>query len=223
VFDRREAGQSGGRLEHITWKHYVDQGIGLLDHLKIEQAHFMGGCMGCSPVMAAAVSNPDRILSQTLFWPVGGARYRLNAQHRFSKHLTFVDAQGLKAVVDKAMEGKAFGTDPSAGPWASVIYRDNDFAKKLLDQDLETYKLIVSAIARGLIDRDSLPGVEAEDLLCLRVPTFIVPGADASHARSAAYFATECIEGAECWDVPVEQQTESKFAELLLDFIGRNS
>ena len=30
VFDRRENGQSGGRVERITWNHFVRQGIGLL-------------------------------------------------------------------------------------------------------------------------------------------------------------------------------------------------
>src|SRR5207302_6044530 len=30
IFDRRECGQSGGRVERITWAHYVAQGKGLL-------------------------------------------------------------------------------------------------------------------------------------------------------------------------------------------------
>ncbi len=50
VFDRRECGQSGGRVERITWAHYVAQGKGLLDHLGISRAYLMGGCMGCAPV-----------------------------------------------------------------------------------------------------------------------------------------------------------------------------
>src|SRR2546428_12021087 len=45
VFDRRECGQSGGRVERITWAHYVAQGKGLLDHLNIQRAHIMGACM----------------------------------------------------------------------------------------------------------------------------------------------------------------------------------
>ena len=35
VYDRREAGQSGGRVEHVTWAHYVAQARGLLEHLNI--------------------------------------------------------------------------------------------------------------------------------------------------------------------------------------------
>ena len=54
LFDRRECGQSGGRVERVTWAHYVAQGKGLLDHLGIKRAHIMGGCMGCPPVAAFA-------------------------------------------------------------------------------------------------------------------------------------------------------------------------
>ena len=56
VFDRRETGQSGGRVERITWAHYVAQGKGLLDHLNIKRAHVLGGCMGVCPVAAFGAS-----------------------------------------------------------------------------------------------------------------------------------------------------------------------
>ena len=39
TFDRRETGQSGGRVERITWDDYVVQGKGLLEHLGIQAAH----------------------------------------------------------------------------------------------------------------------------------------------------------------------------------------
>src|SRR5258706_13425457 len=54
VFDRRECGQSGGRVETVTWGHFVEQGKGLLDHLGIPRAHLVGGCMGCSCALAFA-------------------------------------------------------------------------------------------------------------------------------------------------------------------------
>ena len=67
LFDRRECGQSGGRVERVTWAHYVAQGKGLLDHLNIERAHIMGGCMGCCPVAAFAVTHPQTTLSMVLY------------------------------------------------------------------------------------------------------------------------------------------------------------
>src|SRR6058998_2442003 len=77
VFDRRETGQSGGRVERVTWAHYVEQAHGLLRHLRIDRAHVMGGCMGCSPAAAFAVAHADMTLSLLLWWPVGGAKYRI--------------------------------------------------------------------------------------------------------------------------------------------------
>ena len=71
MFDRRECGQSGGRVQRVNWVHYVVQGKGLLDHLGIKQAHLIGGCMGCCPVLALAVAYPEATLSMVLYWPVG--------------------------------------------------------------------------------------------------------------------------------------------------------
>src|SRR5204863_315006 len=70
VFDRRECGQSAGRIELITWTHYARHGKLLLEHLGIERAHLIGGCMGCSCVMAFAVAHPAATLSMLLWWPV---------------------------------------------------------------------------------------------------------------------------------------------------------
>src|SRR5262245_55415721 len=71
VFDRRESGESGGRVEAITWLHYVTQARGLLDHLNIQRAHVFGACMGCAPAVAFAVAHPADTLSMVLYWPVG--------------------------------------------------------------------------------------------------------------------------------------------------------
>ncbi len=220
AFDRREAGQSGGRVERVTWSHYVAQGRGLLHHLGFEAAHLIGGCMGCCPVTAFAAAYPQTVLSMILFWPVGGARYRLTSQQRFAAHLAFVQANGLAAVVEVARAGKSFGADPRGGPWAVAIRNDPAFAASFVGQDVEQYSLIVSGMGRTLIDRDTAPGAEPEDLLRLDIPTLIVPGADAAHATSAARYLEECIPGAQYWDVPPSAQTETATAPRLLAFLN---
>ena len=48
TFDKRESGRSGGRVERVRWTDYVNQGIGLLDHLGYGRVHVMGACVGCS-------------------------------------------------------------------------------------------------------------------------------------------------------------------------------
>jgi pimeloyl-ACP methyl ester carboxylesterase len=77
AFNRRDAGQSGRRIEHMNWSHYVAQGRGLLHHLGFDKAYLIGRCLGCYPVTAFVVAHPETVLSLTLFWPEGGARYRL--------------------------------------------------------------------------------------------------------------------------------------------------
>jgi pimeloyl-ACP methyl ester carboxylesterase len=224
VFDRRETGQSGGRIEHITWSHYVAQGKSLLDHLGIKRAHLMGGCMGCSPVLAFGVTHPDMVMSMVLYWPVGGARYRLSSSQRFAEHLAYVQAQGLEKVVELAVQsGKHFGADPRCGPWASVIRNDPVFAGIYAVQDMERYKLIVTAMGRGLFDRDTAPGAEPEDLLSLDIPALIIPGHDASHATSAARYLEECLRRSEYWDVSTAEQTEQRTNARMLEFLSAHS
>lgn len=221
TFDRRETGQSGGRVERVTWEHYVRQGKGLLDHLGIAKAHLIGGCMGCCPVALFGVLHPETVLSRVLFWPVGGARYRITGHSRFAEHLGFVQASGLEAVADLCRrEGKAFGADPRGGPWASVLKRDAAFAAEYVRQDAAAYKLLLAGMARGLFDRDTAPGAEPEDLLRSNIPALVVPGSDASHATSAARYLQECIPNAEYWDVPVPEQTEAATARRVLDFLN---
>jgi len=221
AFDRRETGQSGGRVERITWHHYAAQGRGLLDHLGIESAHLMGGCMGCCPVTVFAVEHPERTRSMILWWPVGGAKYRLRGQQRFAEHLTYVQQHGLEAVVSLASkEGKSFGADPRGGPWASVVRNDPAFAEAYARLDANAYRLIVAGMARTLFDRDTAPGAEPEDLLRLQIPTLVVPGRDESHATSAARYLEECIPGALYWDAPVAAQTEEAATSQLLDFLA---
>jgi len=220
MFDRRETGQSGGRVECVTWAHYVAQGKGLLDHLNIERAHLMGGCMGCSPVVAFAVAHPQAVLSMVLWWPVGGPKYRIKGHQRFAEHLAFVEEHGLREVVALVTkEGKAFGADPRGGPWASVIRADPQFAEAFARQDVSRYKLLAAEMARTLIDRDTAPGAEPEDMLRLDVPALIVPGRDDSHATSAARYLEECLPRSQYWDVPVAAQTEETAPARVLQFL----
>jgi pimeloyl-ACP methyl ester carboxylesterase len=222
LFDRRECGRSGGRVERVTWAHYVTQGKGLLDHLGIERAHIMGGCMGCCPVTAFAVAHPQTTLSMVLYWPVGGAKYRLSSHQRFAEHLAFVQQHGLKEVVALvSKDGKSFGADPRGGPWAAVIKTDPAFAEAYARQSFDAYKLMLAAMARTLFDRDTAPGAEPEDLLRLDIPALVVPGQDAAHATSAARYLEECLPRAQYWDVPVAGQTEATVPKRVTEFLNK--
>jgi pimeloyl-ACP methyl ester carboxylesterase len=220
VFDKRESGRSGGRVERITWAHYAAQGKRLLEHLGIERAHLMGGCVGCSIAATFAVTYPQATAGMVLYAPAGGARYRITQHARFARHLAFVEEQGLDGVV--ALAGghdQGFSQDPRVGPWVSVIRADRAFAEAYAKQDADRYRYLVTGMVRGLFDRDTVPGPEPEDLLRLAVPALVVPGQDASHATSAARYLQECLPRAEYWDVPVAEQTERTAPPRVLEFL----
>lgn len=221
LYDRRESGESGGRVEHITWMQYVAQARGLLDHLKIDRAHVMGACMGCSPAMALAVAHPERLRRLVLYWPVGGAHYRINGHARIAEHLAFVEAHGLDGVVSLVTaEGKTYNQDPRGGLWASVIRRDAIFGTQYLSQNVEEYVGLVTATRDTLFDRDTSPGAEPDDLFRLDMPALVVPGRDKSHATSAARYLEECLPRAEYWDIAVDDQTEETVPDRIAGFLA---
>lgn len=222
LFDRRETGASGGRVEAVSWADYVAQGVGLLDHLGVERAHLLGGCMGVSPVALFGATHSERVLSMTLYFPVGGARYRISGHLRFARHLAYVEERGIEGVVALARaEAASFGKDPRGGPWRSVIRAFPDFAETFATLDAARYKLIVAQMARTLIDRDTAPGAEPEALMACEIPTLVIPGADAAHATSAARYLAECLPRAEYWDVAPDGQTEETAPARILDFLSR--
>ena len=224
TFDKRESGRSGGRVERITWNDYATQAVGLLDHLAIEHAHVIGGCVGCSIGLALAVAHPERVASLVLYSPAGGPKYRMTQHARFAEHDAYVEEHGLERVVALARsDAKTFAQDPRVGPWASVIRTERAFAEDYVRCDPESYRELVGEMGRSLFDRDTVPGSEPEELMRLEIPALVVPGQDASHATSAARYLEECLPRSEYWDVPVAEQTEATAPARVLTFLDAQS
>jgi pimeloyl-ACP methyl ester carboxylesterase len=218
VYDRREAGKSGGRVERLGWASYTQQAKALLEHLNIDSAHVLGGCMGCSVALAFGARYPEATRTLLLHWPVGGYRWKVNGLDRFQRHYNFAKVQGLKGVVERAQSGKSFWSDPESGPWASVIARDRQFADRFAAQDLERYLAIVITSARGFFDRDTATGAEPEEVMGIKAPALIIPGDDPSHATSGAHYLRECLPNNEFWPVMPPEQTTRKVCDRILQF-----
>jgi pimeloyl-ACP methyl ester carboxylesterase len=207
VFDRRESGMSGGRVELVGWGDYVVQAKGLLDHLGIGRAHLLGGCAGCSVAVALAAAHPGAVASMALFWPAGGARYRMKQAARFARHLGYVDDHGLPPVAAVAREeAKTFADDSRVGPWGSCILRDETFARHFVTMDAGRYSALVAGMGRTMFDRDTVCGVEPEALMAVDAPALVIPGHDDSHATSAARYLEECLAASEYWDIATDDQ-----------------
>jgi pimeloyl-ACP methyl ester carboxylesterase len=218
VYDRRESGQSGGRVERLDWASYTRQAKALLDYLKIDSVYVLGGCMGCSVALAFGTHYPKATLALLLHWPVGGVRWKAGGLERFHRHYDFARQHGLNKVIERAHTGKSFWADPESGPWASVIERDQRFADEFAAQDLERYLGIVSTSGRGFFDRDTATGPEPEELMGIKSPALIIPGDDPSHATSGAHYLRECLPQNEFWNVMPPEQTTRKVCDRILEF-----
>jgi hypothetical protein len=178
--------------------------------------------MGCAPAVAFGVAHPRMTASLVLYWPVGGAHYRINSHQRFADHLNYVRHHGLAGVATLVTaERKPFNQDPRGGPWATVIATDPTFAASYVRQEVNRYFDVASACRESLFDRDTAPGARPEDLINVDAPALIVPGRDRTHATSAARYLEECLQRSEYWDINVDHQTEDSVPPRLLEFLAR--
>ena len=218
LYDRRESGRSGGRVERLSWASFAKQGKGLLYHLKLDSAWVVGACMGCSVALAFGVHYPEATRGLILHWPVGGYRWKASGRERFLRHYHFAKQNGLQGVVERARGSNNFWLDPEAGPWASVLARDRAFAERFASGDPERYLGMIATAGRALFDRDTAPGAEPEELMGIKTPALIMPGDDASHATSAAYYLRELLPQVEFWNVMPPQQTTQNICQRMIEF-----
>ena len=213
LFDRRECGKSGGRLEILDFGGMARHGHAVLEQLGYRSAHVIGGCLGCAPASEFACMYPNLTMSLNLVWPVGGARYRIRNFGRFSTHLAWVSEHGTDALIQKALASDVgFAKDSTLGPWGGSLRVDAGLVDSLRTSDETAYARLVQASYRVMFDCDSAPGPRPEELMQIARPACIVPGADESHARSAAHFVTECLPDSRFLDLPTDaQDSESVF------------
>lgn len=219
-YDRREAGQSSGRIERLSFDLYAREAVGLLDHLGIQKAFAMGSCMGSNLAMAFGAKYPERVLGLILYWPTGGTKWRMTMRKRFDDHAAFVAEQGLKGVVARAKEKPGtFMSDAALGPWGNTLSRDPDFAEAFLRQDQDHYLGLTAWSGRTIFDRDTALGPEAEELMGMKLPAIIIPGNDANHSMSAAWYAHENIPNSQFHNVLPQEQTPEGVTGWIKEFL----
>lgn len=221
TFDRREAGQSGGRVERLSWALYAQEGRGLLDHLGIEKAFVIGGCMGCSVAAVFGFDFPERTLGLILAQPAGGAQWHITMRNKFADHMAYVAKNGLAGVVKLSRESKqAFQTDGNVGPWANSIQNDEAFARAFAAQDQDRYLAIVRHIAGNMYDRDTFPGLEPDEAKAIKIPALIIQDDTMHHAPSASRYLHECMPHALYPDVPPARQTPEMVRDWITAFMA---
>jgi len=115
AMDQRNAGKSRAPLSAADgWQTYASDHLALLDHLKIDKCHVMGGCIGGSYCLGAIQAAPNRITAAVLQQPIG-----LSPKNREMFYAMFdgwaealkpshpeIDTAGLRAFRDRM-----YGTD----------------------------------------------------------------------------------------------------------------
>ena len=220
VYDRRETGRSGGRIEPLTWSVFAQHATGLLDHLEIKDAFLLGGCIGCSVALAVGAHFPERCRALLLHWPVGGFHWLNRGRANCDRHIAFARQHGLAAVVERARQAGSFWSNPESGPWSSVVATDSEFAESFARQDSAHYLQVV-AQCRDNLFVDTLPsGVTGEQLTAIKVPAFIMPGNDPLHTTSCAHVLCELMPQAQISPLKPSQQNAVTIAHWIYESAG---
>jgi len=221
AYDRREAGESGGRVEPLNWDLYVLEARELLELAGVKQTYVLGSCMGASLALAFAVRHPSLCKGLYLHWPVGGYRWMMKGRTFFQRHIDFVRANGFEAVVKRAPKGKSFWVDPEIGPWGPPTIVDPEFADNYVKQDVDRY-IEICGQSRDTIFNDTMPsGASGAELMQIEIPAFIQTGNDPAHTVSAAWTLKELMPNADLWDALPPQQNAQNTLEQIRNFVSR--
>ena len=220
VYDRRETGGSGGSIEPLSWALCARHAKGLLDHLGVDHAFLLGGCVGCSVALALAAEFPERCRALLLHWPVGGFHWLSRGRANFDRHIAFVREHGLQSVAALSRRSSVFWSDPDAGPWSSIIASDDGFAESFVRQDPDQYLSIVEQ-SRDNLFSDTLPaGASCDQLVAMNVPAFVMPGNDVLHTASCAHTLRELMPQATLSPLKPSQQNATTIANWILESAG---
>jgi pimeloyl-ACP methyl ester carboxylesterase len=217
AYDRRESGQSGGRVELLTWKVFAQHAKLLIENLGVERTFVLGVCMGVGVATQFASLYPEACAGIVLAQPVGGHRWKNRMHLFFDRHLAYVREHGLEAVRARAT-GKNFMGDPEAGPWASVMAGDATFAERFVRQDMDSYLATVAASRDAMFPDSFVSGPPPDELMTIDTAASIWPGDDASHSTSGAHQLRELMARMEFWDLHPSKQTAPDMLEKIVTF-----
>jgi pimeloyl-ACP methyl ester carboxylesterase len=142
-------------------------GIGLLDHLGIDQAHVVGASMGGMIVQTMAIEHPDRLLSVTsIMSTIGDPEYGTPTPEAISVLLT-PPPPSREGVIGRSSDFKV---------WASQRYFDAELTAELAGRSYD--RSFYPEGATRQLAAIYASGDRSEQLADVTVPTLVVHGLD---------------------------------------------
>jgi proline iminopeptidase len=202
-----------------SYKHWVEDLVAVLDHLKIDKAHVVGLSMGAYTAAVLGFTYPNRALSLTIAGAGTGSERALVEE--FRKNSKQVAEDFLKKGTPEVV--KAYGANPARIPFLVKDPRGFEaFNKMFAEHDA----LGSSNTVRGFqAERPSIYDFEAE-LRKVTVPSLIVCGDEDEPCLEPSFFLKQWMPTSGLVVLPktghvVNQEEPALFNEAVADFIAR--
>lgn len=214
--DSRGRGKSDyGSLDYkfYTWEAQAMDLAGLLEHLNIETAHFIGGSQGAAAILALAVRRPDVVSAMVLKNPPEIRELEPKYVQGMMEYADFIEQKGMDAVTDLIMSlppnDKLKLTHPQLAEMYEKIMRAQD-------------PKVVAAATRGTVQYEP---IEPAHLRKIKCPTLVLSQkGDGLHPTDIADYLSMHISTCEVYIAPTMTYYHDNPTEAprrIIDFFAR--
>lgn len=216
AMDQRHAGRSLAPMRPFSYDLCIGDQLAVLDHLSLQRAHVIGGCIGCAHIWRLIATAPERISAAVCQDPVGldetnelGTFYRM-----FDETMRLARAEGIEAVIDAAVENPLFVANNGAGPFAPLLAADRAARDELRAMGRERYVTMVVEFRDGIWPpAPPYFTVSAEWMRSCPTPLLVLPGRDPFHPTGIAQRICREAPAARC--LPVDCRGPAHLAETV--------
>jgi pimeloyl-ACP methyl ester carboxylesterase len=225
AMDQRNAHRSFAPLAVTDWATMAADHAALLDHLGIERAHLVGGCIGSSYCLRLIHDNPERVTAAVCQNPIGlnGPNFD-GFKGMFAIAAKTAEEKGMEGVIEAAWTNDRFQQNPPAGYWAARITAEPDFAREVASMDPAEYARIHRQTSAAFFERsDWVFSVTKEWVATCPAPLLILAGHDDFHPTGTAREIAQIAPDAtliEDWAAPADK---AETVETVIDFLKRHT
>jgi pimeloyl-ACP methyl ester carboxylesterase len=164
IFDNRGVGESGEPGGEFSTVEMAEDTLALLDHVKIEKAHVLGGFLGGLVAQELALAHPDRVQTLTLVGTCG----RVDAKRKMLLEL-------WKGLIENDLPRDLLIKNRLLWTLHDLTLKQEDLIERMVEfywrDDAPAAERVMARQLQAVIEHDSLDRVEQ-----IEVPTLLVCG-----------------------------------------------